>query len=109
MKFLKNLVILLLVINAVACTCSKAKSVPSSQVSVLRNQVLIFVDDFSLPQLYTWDFKKGRYMRVLNKNSKMCKSYPGGLYLQSFPKGSAKAIYQPVHKPKGANIKRPRS
>ena|ERR1043165_2400159 len=104
MKFLKNLVILLLFINIVACARPKAKSIP-----VPKNQVLIFVDDFSLPQLHTWDFKKGRYMRVLNKNGKMCKSYPGGLYLQSFPKGSAKAIYQPVHKPKGANIKRPRS
>jgi len=108
MKFFKIFIILLLVINVVACARSKAKRASSSQVLVPSNRVLIFVDDFSLPQLHTWNFKKGRYERVLNKNGKMCKSYPGGLYLQSFPKDSAKAKYVPVYKPKGANVKRPR-
>ncbi|CAG8838252.1 8972_t:CDS:1, partial [Cetraspora pellucida] len=39
----------------------------------------------------------------------ICKSYPGGLYIQTFPSKGEKAKYMPVHKPKGANIKRPRS
>ena len=71
-------------------------------------QPQVIVEERTLDQLYTWNFKKRRYERILNKNGKTCKSYPGGIYIQKFRGSSSTPKYEPVHKPKGANVKRPR-
>ncbi|CAG8813908.1 8605_t:CDS:1, partial [Racocetra fulgida] len=66
----------------------------------IRDEVSVVIEP-NLPLLYTWDFTKNKYKRILNTNGKMCKSYPGGLFLREF-NNRGKSIYVPVHKPKGA-------
>jgi hypothetical protein len=77
-------------------------------IHVIRAQdVRVQIDPY-LPKLYTWDYKKGRYIRILNRNGKICKNYPGGIFLERFYGTSTKPRYVPVHKPKGSDIKRQR-
>ena len=61
-----------------------------------------------LDKLYTWNFRFGRYVPILNRNGQITKRYPGGIYLQKFYGTSATPRYVNVHKPKGANTKQPR-
>jgi hypothetical protein len=61
-----------------------------------------------LPKLYTWNYRTGKYVPILNKNGKPTKNYPGGIYLQKFYRQSTTPRYEPVHKAKGVNMKRPR-
>jgi hypothetical protein len=61
-----------------------------------------------LPKLYTWNYCTKKYIPILNKNGKPTKNYPGGIYLQKFYRQSTTPRYEPVHKAKGVNMKRPR-
>jgi hypothetical protein len=49
----------------------------------------------NLPKLYTWNFKKKKYERILNKNGDITKKYNGGIFLLE------NDVYKPIHKAKG--------
>ncbi|CAG8820319.1 226_t:CDS:2, partial [Cetraspora pellucida] len=69
----------------------------------------LMINYLKLESVWKPDFNSGIYERVLTKKGTMCKSYSEGLYIQTFPPKDEKAKYMPVYKPKGANIKRPRT
>src|SRR5437868_3545997 len=73
-----------------------------------QNDVAVYIEP-RLSKLYTWDFNRGRYQMILNKNGQITKNYPGGIFLQKFYGKSTTPTYIPVHKPKGANLKTPRT
>src|ERR1051325_5890890 len=61
-----------------------------------------------LDKLYTWNFRVGQYVPILNRNGQITKRYPGGIYLQKFYGTSTTPRYVNMHKPKGANTKQSR-
>ncbi|CAG8852816.1 16765_t:CDS:1, partial [Gigaspora margarita] len=62
-----------------------------------------------LPKLVTYNFRNGQYQPILNKNGQITKRYPGGIYVQKFFANNASPRYEPVHKPKSAAVKTPRT
>jgi ApbE superfamily uncharacterized protein (UPF0280 family) len=46
--------------------------------------------------LVTFNSKKGRYERILNKNGKICKRYPQGIFVERIRNGQVR--YSPIHK-----------
>jgi hypothetical protein len=78
----------------------------SLAVDAANEQVLTGVN--VLPRLYTYNFRNGQYEPILNKNGQITKRYPGGIYVQRFSTSSITPRYDPVHKPKSANVKAPR-
>ncbi|CAG8592455.1 5671_t:CDS:1, partial [Scutellospora calospora] len=47
--------------------------------------------------LVTFNLKKNKYKRILNKNSKICKRYPNGIFVEHISRNS-QIRYSPVHK-----------
>ncbi|CAG8579443.1 6826_t:CDS:1, partial [Scutellospora calospora] len=47
--------------------------------------------------LVTFNSKKGRYERILNKNGKTCKRYPEGIFVEHISR-NGQIRYSPVHK-----------
>src|SRR5437868_15249091 len=67
-------------------------------VAVEHEVVSMFIESSTrnnLPKLYTWNFKKQKYERILNKNGEITKKYNRGIFLLE------NSIYKPVHKKKG--------
>ena len=67
-------------------------------VAIKREVVGVFIESSTrnnLPKLYTWNFKKQKYERILNKNSEITKKYNREIFLLE------NGIYNPVYKKKG--------
>src|SRR5437773_1824087 len=66
-------------------------------IAVEHEAVSVFIESSTrnnLPKLYTWNFKKQKYERILNKNGEITKKYNGGIFLLE------NNVYKPVHKKK---------
>ena len=51
-----------------------------------------------LDTLVTYDYKKKRFIQILNKNGNPTKRYPGGIFVQKLYGGHLQPRYEPVHK-----------
>ena len=53
-------------------------------IAIEHEVVGVFIESSTrnnLPKLYTWNFKKQKYERILNKNSEITKKYNGRIFL----------------------------
>src|SRR5690242_18366816 len=51
-----------------------------------------------LDKLVTYEYKKKRYVQILNKNGSPTKRYPGGIFVQRLYGGHLQPRYEPVHR-----------